>query len=103
MLDRYKTEKYRLKTEATRSKFQFTKEEKEKAFKILSEYLKEPEFIKGNMQGQQLLLAGAFGEMVANGIPDTKAVGFISNAHGRVSGTNGHSLSILNELLGVRK
>jgi len=102
MLDRKVAEELRLKTEANGEKFKFSSIEREKAFGILSNYMKEKEFSTSNEAGQQKLLASACRMMVESGIDELKATVFISNAHGRVSGSNGNSKKSLNNLMGIR-
>lgn len=98
MFDPTKAEKYRLAIEADKAKFMFTDSQKNKAISILKDYIGQPSFNTNDVQTQQRLLASACGQMIAEGIPDIKAVTYISNAHGRISASNGDVKS-LDELL----
>lgn len=89
--------------ESSADKYKFTQEERDKAFEIVNEYLKEKEFKNRNEDGQQKLLAAACGQMIVSGIPEIKAVVFVSNLHGRVSATNGSSIRSIQEILSPNK
>ncbi len=100
MIDGKLIESLRLATEAKRDKYILNPEERVKVRSIIKEYMTEPAFKKHNESMQQKLLASACEMIVRSGVPEEKAVTFISNLHGRVSGTKGFSESLINEALG---